>query len=144
MSSPLSVSLSHSQLLMRLPLPLSWLQFAWVPLEAYKTTEAPRWTKGYSTAIACTIVSTGLFFLGGYLHKREEAKRARLGLDDTDDGFGTGRAMGEGEGVRAEVDDALDEKNRKADANFPEHVEHVEHVEPLKVPEKSLDQRDVR
>ena len=46
--------------------------------------------------------------------------------------------------MRAEVDDALDEKNRKADADFPEHVEHVEHVEPLKVPEKSLDQRDVR
>ena len=125
---------------MRLPLPLSWLQFAWVPLEAYKTTEAPRWTKGYSTAIACTIVSTGLFFLGGYLHKREEAKRARLGLDDTDDGFGTGRELGKDDRVAGEVDDALalEEKNRKAD--YPEHVEHAE----LQVPEKSLDQRDVK
>lgn len=61
----------------------------------------------YSTAIACTVVSTGLFFLGGYLHKREEANRARLGLDDSDDGFGTGQVM-------STVDAEIDEKNRKA------------------------------
>lgn len=99
-------------------------QWEWQPLDVNSFTEhalvkpiqdAPRWTKGYTTSIVCCIVSTGMFMLGGYLHKREEMARVRLGLADTDI-----------DGQAIEDDGASTYENEKEKS--PQETQHVEDV----------------
>jgi len=55
-----------------------WAIFAWLPLIIFPTVEAPQWTKGYTTTIVLTIVSTSLFMLAMYLHRRDERREMEL------------------------------------------------------------------